>query len=1275
MPETYLSLILKASKTGTGVTDATRELKDFEKTVESVRRVEAQAAAQHLRMAEALKGNASIANVTKQSFAGLEKELQAGSLSVAGFEAATRKAGVQAGLISQASLKASTDIGKLNAEFVRTGDVEKYAAGLRNIQRELQASQSFMERYGAQVKAVAVVGLAALAVGFADVVKTSSEFEKSMSRIVGLTNTTRDQLGSLTGEVLKMSGEVGRGPKELADALYFISSSGYQGAAALKVLEASAKASAAGLGDTKTIADAVTSSLKAYGLGADEAGHFTDMFIQIVKEGKGEPGELADVLGRGLPIAKAAGISFEEMGASIATMTLTGMDAAEAMTSFRGTVSALEAPGKQARDALKSVGLSADELRANIREKGLLVALQDLMDRTGGNIETLDLIIPNIRALTGVLSSAGSSAEEYAGILGRMKTTTGQTADAFATAAETMAFKSDQAGAAFDSMKISVGNMLLPVLKDLMVTVKSVVDSFLALDPNTQKMIVSFGALALSAAPAMIAFDKAKGGVLGLVEQFRTFQSMRADKIIDGVTVSGKSLFQSLSALKTVEFGVLIAGLTVIMTYLGKVSEAAQKSTEDVLKMANSGDVLEQAAASTEIMAHGQDRLRVALDATHEKIKAGAQEYADYESAIKATAQAAGFEINAAGDLVQVYNGLGGRVEKIVQANYLLKESNFGAAKAYAEAEGELDRWDKAAASAVTASKDMASANGAVGQSAEDAARKQRDLTLAVESMTAGYGGAVAKEMSDYNSKQDELKAKAADLAAQIKELEAVQGMAVATTKAGTLTADERAAAETKLGAITEDLTLKQRKKNETDKEFAARMAGLQVQADKLTAKLGSGGMGSAIVDNSEKIADLKAKYDEATGAINENAAAHDEAMKRIVLDIAQQQLAQDGWTQTEITAFTSVAQQMGVFDQASATLTANVLAATGQLAADGNAQIFATNLTTALDTANNSAATAAQQVDTNMAGMAASAAEHSSSAAAALGTVSLAAQTTADTLITLSSKEIAALPPVEKAAYEESLREARQAAIDTQIEMGKAMGATTLPPVDTAPLTSSMATATTSVTTAATTMQLNAMQIANDPSIPLVATNWNTSMTTMQTDAQTAATSIASTLPPALLALATDPSPETFAGLFQDSMSLVLSAASEAARGNKDLQAAIDGLKSKTITITTIFKTIGSPSEESGSAARAAGGAQFGGQISRPTWVGEAGPELFFPQARGYVMDNADSMRLIRALEALAAQRTGSTTSNEFNMTVNAAGQPANIARDFAMLQALAGA
>ena len=71
----------------------------------------------------------------------------------------------------------------------------------------------------------------------------------------------------------------------------------------MDVLEQSLKASALGLGETKTVADLATSAMNAYGsdtLGASDA---TDVLVSAVREGKLQADELSSVMGAVLPIA------------------------------------------------------------------------------------------------------------------------------------------------------------------------------------------------------------------------------------------------------------------------------------------------------------------------------------------------------------------------------------------------------------------------------------------------------------------------------------------------------------------------------------------------------------------------------------------------------------------------------------------------------------------------------------------------------------------------------------------------------------------------------------------------------------------------------------------------------------------------------------------------------------------------------------------------------------------------------------------------------------
>lgn len=347
------------------------------------------------------------------------------------------------------------------------------ANGLDKVDRSSTQSKTALDRVsessGKLQKALGdltKIGFAALTTAIVSGVKSAADLQTSMSSIAALTDTPRSAIQGLTQDVIAMSREVPVSANELAKGLYFISSSGFQGAEAMDILRSSAKAAAAGLGETKTIADAVTSAMNAYKLEGKDAARITDILTAAVREGKGEPDALAGALGRVLPVAAAAGVSMEQVAASMATMTRTGLSAEESATALRGVIGALLAPSKQSKDALAEIGLSVEDVADKLRGDGLVSLLQLLMERTHGNVEALDAIIPNVRALTGVLSTAGSQGDDYAKVLLSMQNAAGITDQAFSEMANTFEFKFKRAQNSFDNFWMVVGEKMLPALSD-----------------------------------------------------------------------------------------------------------------------------------------------------------------------------------------------------------------------------------------------------------------------------------------------------------------------------------------------------------------------------------------------------------------------------------------------------------------------------------------------------------------------------------------------------------------------------------------------------------------------------------------------------------------------------------------------------------------------------------------------------------------------------------------------------------------------------------------
>jgi TP901 family phage tail tape measure protein len=338
----------------------------------------------------------------------------------------------------------------------------------RTFGRASKSAEGFAGRVGRSSRRVAagIAGIGAAAVGLGAVTgKSFSSFEESLDRIVGLAGGSREQVEQFSRQILKLAPEVAKSPQELADALYFVASAGIAVSDQMAVVTASAKASAAGLGETQTVADAVTSAMNAYGAANLNAQQATDVLVATVREGKGEAAAFAPVIGTVAGFASQLGVAFSDVGAALAAMTRLGVPAETAAIQLQAVFSALVKTTPKAEKAFRKVGLTSAGLRKELKQKGLLATLQTLKAAFGDNTAAMAQAFPNIRALRGLFALVGKSSAQVRGIFDRMKNSTGALATAFGAVSKGEAFRFKQAMAALAVVGIRLGAVFAPVAK------------------------------------------------------------------------------------------------------------------------------------------------------------------------------------------------------------------------------------------------------------------------------------------------------------------------------------------------------------------------------------------------------------------------------------------------------------------------------------------------------------------------------------------------------------------------------------------------------------------------------------------------------------------------------------------------------------------------------------------------------------------------------------------------------------------------------------------
>jgi len=371
----------------------------------------------------------------------------AGSLPQTGFEAVIRGVAQyarNAGILAAANTAVATSIHGV------TG-----AAG--NSPRALARMSYILGR----LQFVAISTAAALATISAPVI-FAAQFEEQLSRIAGLTETPKTAIEGLRKQILALSRELAISPVDLAAGAYFILSSGIKSTAtAMEVLRLAARASTAGLGETATIARALTGIMNSYGLATSDAQKLTDQFVATVKLGSGEAQAYAQTIGTVVPLAAQLGVEFEHVGGILATLTNAGIETHTAITDLKGIFTQLISPSKQSLELFEALGINIVDFRKELDENATK-ALLHLVEAAHGSVAVLGALFPDVRGLTGILAAFSNQAEAVVSNVDGVTNSVGDADLAFEAAADTVSHKFR---VALNNIRLSLtelGHTLLP---------------------------------------------------------------------------------------------------------------------------------------------------------------------------------------------------------------------------------------------------------------------------------------------------------------------------------------------------------------------------------------------------------------------------------------------------------------------------------------------------------------------------------------------------------------------------------------------------------------------------------------------------------------------------------------------------------------------------------------------------------------------------------------------------------------------------------------------
>lgn len=292
---------------------------------------------------------------------------------------------------------------------------------------------------GSLTKVVAAAGIGKM---LGSAFTGGTALESAMAKVGTIADTAKVPLESLSSQVLQVSGDMHIGANEISEAAYQAISAGQDTGNAVAFAGKASMLAKAGFTSSASAVDILTTALNAYGKGADEVGHVSDVLLTTQNLGKTSVDELAGSMGRVIPLAAAYNVSLENLSSGLAIMTANGIATAEASTYTKSMLNELGDTGSTVGKILQQqTGKSFAELNAD--GKSLGDALQILYDKVGGNATEFAGLWSSVDAGTGALSLASSGADKFNGVLQQMQADSNLTQTAYDTMTDTMAYKLD----------------------------------------------------------------------------------------------------------------------------------------------------------------------------------------------------------------------------------------------------------------------------------------------------------------------------------------------------------------------------------------------------------------------------------------------------------------------------------------------------------------------------------------------------------------------------------------------------------------------------------------------------------------------------------------------------------------------------------------------------------------------------------------------------------------------------------------------------------------
>ena len=398
---------------------------------------------------------------------------------------------------------------------------------------------------------VAVMGIGAAAV------KTTADFDSSMSNVKAISGATGESFDALRDKAIEMGGKTVFSASESADAMSYMAMAGWKTQDMLDGIDGIMNLAAASGEDLATTSDIVTDALTAFGLSAESSSRLADILAAASSNANTNVAMMGESFQYAAPLMGSMNYSAEDTALALGLMANSGIKASMAGTSLRSIITRIAKPTKESATAMENLGLSISDSEGNMYSfREIMQQIRDgfgdlkiSQDEYKTKVEELDaaladgtmteeeyneemekfaeaafgaegaMIAQNAamlagkQGMSGLLAIVSASDEDFNKLADAIDNSEGSAKQMADTMVDNLGGDIKILKSTLETLAISIGDLLMPTIRDIVGHVQNFVNWLNGLDEGTKNVIVKVGLFVAALGPLLIIVGKVMSGI------------------------------------------------------------------------------------------------------------------------------------------------------------------------------------------------------------------------------------------------------------------------------------------------------------------------------------------------------------------------------------------------------------------------------------------------------------------------------------------------------------------------------------------------------------------------------------------------------------------------------------------------------------------------------------------------------------------------------------------------------------------------------------------